>query len=69
MHLTLAPGGKPEMHFIALVVFSVIVGIVFALLNSEVTDSRSRVLYGLKVFGLFVGIGLALAFLMYPFPR
>jgi len=57
------------MHFIAMVLFSIIVGIVFALLNSEVTDNRSRVLYGLKVFGLFVGIGLALAFLMYPFPR
>jgi len=57
------------MHFIALVLFSIIVGIVFALLNSEVHDTRARVLYGLKVFGLFVGIALVLAYLMYPFPR
>ena len=57
------------MHFIALVLFSIIVGIVFALLNSEVHNTRARVLYGLKVFGLFVGIALVLAFVMYPFPR
>jgi hypothetical protein len=57
------------MHFIALVLFSIIVGVAFALLNSEVHDTRARVLYGLKVFGLFVGIALVLAFVMYPFPR
>ncbi|HZS44855.1 MAG TPA: hypothetical protein VFC63_07105 [Blastocatellia bacterium] len=57
------------MHFLAMILFSLIVGIVFALLNSEITGGRARLLYGLKVFGLFVGIGLALAYLMYPFPR
>ena len=44
-------------HFTALVVFSALVGVAFAALSSEHNDTGERFIYGLKVFGSFVGIG------------
>jgi len=57
------------MHLLVMAVFALITSIVFAVLNSEKTDIRSRFLYGLKVFISFIGIGLIIAWVMYPFPR
>jgi len=55
-------------HFIAMVVFSALVSVVFAALSSEHNNRAERLRYGLKVFGYFVGIGLATAWLLYPLP-
>jgi len=55
-------------HFIALILFSALVAVVFAALSSEHHDSASRLKYGAKVFGSFVLIGLVIAWVLYPLP-
>ena len=54
-------------QFTALVLFSFLVSVVFAVLSQETL--RDQAIYALKVFVAFVGIALALAWLLYPFPR
>ena len=55
-------------HFLALVTFSALVAVVFAALSSEHHAPGDRVKYGVKVFGSFVLIGLAIAWVLYPLP-
>lgn len=55
-------------HFLALAAFSAIVAVVFAALSSEHHDAPERIKYGIKVFGSFVLIGLAIAWVLYPLP-
>ncbi len=55
-------------HFIALIIFSALVAIVFAALSSEHDNGPERIKYGVKVFGSFVLIGLAIAWVLYPLP-
>lgn len=57
------------MHLFAMVSFSLIVAVVFALLNTEISTSRERVIYGVKVFAGFLGVAFILAWIMYPFPH
>ncbi|HVA00526.1 MAG TPA: hypothetical protein VMV34_02620 [Terriglobia bacterium] len=52
-------------HFTALVLFSFIVSVVFAILSKE--NLRDQLIYGAKVFLAFVGIALLLGWIMYPF--
>ncbi len=54
-------------HFNALLLFAFFVSVVFAVLSKD--TPRERLIYGLKVFLAFVGVALALGWLMYPFPR
>ncbi len=53
-------------HFTALLLFSFLVSVVFGLLTKN--TPRERVIYGVKIFGAFVGIALALGWIMYPLP-
>jgi putative Mn2+ efflux pump MntP len=53
-------------HFTALVLFSFLVSVVFGVLSKN--TPRERVLYGAKVFGVFVGVALLLGWIMYPAP-
>jgi hypothetical protein len=46
--------------------FAAIVSVVFGAVARD--TSRERVLYGLKIFAEFMGIGLALAWLLYFLP-
>ena len=46
--------------------FAGIVALVFGVVTKD--TSRERALYGLKVFAEFMGIGLALAWLLYFLP-
>ena len=55
-------------HFLALILFSALVGVVFAALSSEHHDPASRVKYSLKVLGSFVGIGFLIAWALYFLP-
>jgi hypothetical protein len=57
------------MHFLVMTGFAILVSIVFAGVNSEITTMRDRVIYGLKVFASFVGIGLLIACIFYFIPR
>lgn len=53
-------------HFLVMALFAALVSVVFCLIARD--TARDRVLYGLKVFAEFVGIGLALAWLLYFLP-
>ena len=57
------------MHFLVMVGFSIFVAVIFAGINSETVTLQSRVIYGLKVFASFIGIGLAIAWFLYFFQR
>jgi hypothetical protein len=53
-------------HLIVMTLFAAIVSVVFGAVARD--TSRERVLYGLKIFAEFMGIGLALAWLLYFLP-
>jgi hypothetical protein len=55
-------------HFLALLLYSFLVAIVFAALSSEHHDRAGRVKYGVKVFGYFVLLGLVIAWVLYALP-
>lgn len=50
-------------HFLLMVLFAGSAALVFGLLGRN--DIKARVRYGFKVFMEFVGIGVALAWLLY----
>ncbi len=53
-------------HILVMTLFAAIVSVVF---GSVARDTlRDRFFYGLKIFGEFMGIGLALAWLLYFLP-
>jgi ABC-type sugar transport system permease subunit len=54
-------------HLLALMVFSTLVSVVFAMLLRE--DRRARVLFALMTFGAFVLSAVVVGWLMYPFPN
>jgi hypothetical protein len=56
------------MHFLLMVFFAAVVAIVMASIDPERILFRDRLLYGLKVFGAFVGIGLLIGWVMYFIP-
>lgn len=53
-------------HFSAMVLFSFLISVVFGVLTKN--TPRERVIYGVKIFGAFVGVGLVLGWIMYPIP-
>ena len=55
-------------HFLALLLYSLLVAIVFAALSSEHQSPQARMKYVVKVFGYFVLLGLAIAWVLYPLP-
>jgi len=54
-------------HFAALLLFSFLVSVVFGVISKD--TPRERLIYGAKSFGLFVGIAVALGWVMYLFAR
>ncbi len=54
-------------HFAALVLYAFFVSVVFAVISRD--TPRACFLYGLKVFGAFVGVAILLGWIMVPFPR
>ncbi len=55
-------------HFLAMLLFSILVSVAFAVLSQEHHTNEERLKYGFKVFGYFVGVGLIVAWVLYPFP-
>lgn len=53
-------------HFLIMVLFAAFVSIIFGIVGRE--KSSERFTYGAKVFVEFVGIGLALAWVLYWLP-
>lgn len=54
-------------HFMAVLLFSLLVSTVFGVLSKD--TPRERLLYGLRSFGLFVGVALVLGWAMYLIAR
>lgn len=54
------------IHFLVMMLFALMVALVFGVVARD--NVRERLLYGLKVFAEFMGIGLALAWLLYFLP-
>jgi len=52
------------MHVLAMTLFALFVAVVFAIITKNTSRERSG--YGVKIFFAFMGIGLALAWVMYP---
>jgi hypothetical protein len=55
-------------HFLAMLLFSLLVSVGFAVLSQEHHTTEERAKYGVKVFAYFLGVGLLIAWLLYPFP-
>jgi hypothetical protein len=53
-------------HFLLMLLFSFFVSLVFAVLMRD--EPREQLRFGLKLFAGFVVAGVALGWLMYPFP-
>jgi hypothetical protein len=53
-------------HLLVMMLFAAVVALVFGVVARD--TARESLLYGLKVFAEFVGIGLALAWLLYFLP-
>ncbi|MGO8816960.1 MAG: hypothetical protein ACLQVG_20150 [Terriglobia bacterium] len=53
-------------HFPAMILFSLLVSVVFGVLSKN--TPRERLVYGAKVFGAFVGVAVALGWIMYAVP-
>ena len=53
-------------HFTALLLFAMLVSVVFGVLSKD--TPRDRAIYGVKVFGAFVGAALLLGWIMFPIP-
>ncbi len=56
-----------ESHLGHMVIYSALSAVAFALLARD--ETRERIRYGLKLFGLMTLGSILLAWLMYPFPR
>jgi len=54
-------------HFIAMLLFSLLVSVAFAALSKDAP--RDRLIYGAKVFAAFVGVAILLGWLMNLVPR
>lgn len=50
-------------HFAAMTLFAFLVSVVFGVITKDLT--RDRLIYGVKSFGMFIGIAIALGWLMY----
>jgi hypothetical protein len=53
-------------HFALLLLFAAFVSVVFAALMRE--DPREQLVLGARIFGGFVGAGVVLGWLLFPFP-
>lgn len=57
------------MHFLMMALYAAITAIVSAGIAPNVHTTRDRVRYGLKVFGMYLGVGLLLSWILFPIPR
>jgi hypothetical protein len=57
------------MHFLMMTLYAAITAIVSAGIAPNMNNNRDRLLYGLKVFGMYLGVGLLLSWVLFPIPR
>jgi len=56
------------VHVLMMALYAAIAATVLATVDPRAETNRQRILHGLRVFGLFVGIGLVLSWIFYPVP-
>ena len=56
------------MHVLMMTLYSFIAAIVLATIDPRSDTTRQRMIHGLKIFGWFLGIGLLLSWVLFPFP-
>jgi hypothetical protein len=56
------------MHVLMMSMYAAITATVLAAIEVRPEGARARLIHGLKVFGAFMGIGLALSWALFPFP-
>jgi hypothetical protein len=62
------PGASVHLnHFFSMVGFALLLSIALGCLTQRTT--KGRIKYGLWSFALFIGVGVGIAWLMYPFSR
>lgn len=55
-------------HVLMMTLYAVITAIVMASIEPRATSLNDRVKHGLKIFGSFMGVGLALSWILFPIP-
>ena len=53
-------------HLLVMILFAALVAVVFGVVARN--SQKERVIYGLKIFAEFIGIGLLLAWVLYFLP-
>ena len=56
------------MHLLMMFFYATATAIVFSAIDSKPVTLRERFIYGLKVFGWFMGIGLLISLVLFPLP-
>ncbi|MFQ3582299.1 MAG: hypothetical protein SNJ67_08050 [Chloracidobacterium sp.] len=56
------------MHLLAMMAFAALTATVLAAITNEAETPRERLIFGLKTFGSFIGIGLAISWVIYFIP-
>jgi hypothetical protein len=57
------------MHFLMMTLYAMITAIVSAGIAPNLNSNRERLLYGLKVFGMYLGVGFLLSWVLFAIPR
>jgi len=56
------------MHLLMMSLYAAVTAIVLAAIEPRTTETKAKVIHGLKIFGAFLGIGLVLSWLLFPIP-
>jgi hypothetical protein len=56
------------MHVLMMSMYAAMAAVVLAAVDPKSDTTRQRVVHGLKIFGSFLGIGLLLAWVLFPIP-
>jgi hypothetical protein len=56
------------IHLLMMILYAAITATVLATIESKSENNRQRVIHGFKMFGMFMGVGLVLSWVLYPVP-
>ncbi len=56
------------MHLLVMMTFAALTATTLAAITNEAETPRERLIFGLKTFGGFVGIGLVISWIIYFIP-
>ncbi len=56
------------MHFVLMSAFAAVVATVLATIDPERHEPKARLVHGLKIFGLFLAIGILIGWVLYFIP-